>query len=134
MTNKIKKSLKERYKLTKCFYKYSQRKIDHDKVLKKSEECTKQILETKMNYILKMTKTLTDSNTSLKTPCSILNRLPYNKKLPTIPPFLGNGKQPFLITFLPPYAHLQIIQAVYLLFYIEQGAGSNPFMLLKMIY
>ena len=123
MTNKIKKSLKERYKLTKCFYKYSQRKIDHDKVLKKSEECTKQILETKMNYILKMTKTLTDSNTSLKTPCSILNRLPHNKKVPTTQPFLDNGKQPVLITFLPPYAQLQIIQAVYPLFHIEQGAG-----------
>ena len=123
MTNKIKKSLKERYKLTKCFYKYKKKKIDHDKVLKKSEECTKQILETKMNYILKMTKTLTDSNTSLKTPCSILNRLPYNKKVPTTQPFLDNRKQPVLITFLPPYAQLQIIQAVYPLFHIEQGAG-----------
>ena len=60
MTKKIKKSLKERYNLTKRFYKYSQRKFDHDKVLE-------QILETNMNCILKITKKLTDSNTSTKT-------------------------------------------------------------------
>ena len=47
----IKKYLKERSKLTKIFYKNGQRKIDHDKVLEKSEECTKQILEAKKNYI-----------------------------------------------------------------------------------
>ena len=40
-------SLKERCKLTKCFYKNGQRDIHHDKVLEKSEECTKQILEAK---------------------------------------------------------------------------------------
>ena len=56
MTDNIKKSLKERCKLTKFFYKYGQRKIDLDKVLQKSEECTKQILEAKRNCILKMTK------------------------------------------------------------------------------
>ena len=50
MTDIIKKSLKERCKLTKVFYKNGQRKVDHDKVLKKSEECTKQILEAKKNY------------------------------------------------------------------------------------
>ena len=50
-------------------------KIDHDKVLEKSEECTKQILEAKKNYILKMTKKLADSNT-----------------IPTIPPLLVDGK------------------------------------------
>ena len=37
----LEKSLKERYKLTKFFLKNGQRKIDHDKVLEKSEECTK---------------------------------------------------------------------------------------------
>ena len=56
MKNNMKRSLKERCKLTKFFYKNGQRKIDHDKVLEKSEECTKQILEVKKNYILKMTK------------------------------------------------------------------------------
>ena len=56
MTDNIKKSLKERYKLTKFFYENGQRKIDQDKVLEKSEECTKQNLEAEKNYILKMTK------------------------------------------------------------------------------
>ena len=56
MKNNMKRSLKERCKLTKFFYKNGQRKIDHDKVLEKSEECTKQILEVKKNCILKMTK------------------------------------------------------------------------------
>ena len=92
MTDIIKKSLKERCKLTKFFYKNGQRKVDHDKVLEKSEECTKQILEAKKNYILKMTKKLADSNTSSKSYWTILNRLLYNKKLPTIPPLLVDGK------------------------------------------
>ena len=92
MTDNIKKSLKERCKLTKFFYKNGQRKIDHDKVLEKSEECTKQILEAKKNYILKMTIKLADSNTSPKTYWTILNRLLYNKKLPTVPPLLVDGK------------------------------------------
>ena len=92
MTDNIKKSLKERCKLTKFFYKNGQRKTDHDKVLEKFEECTKQILEAKKNYILKMTKKLADSNTSPKTYWTILNRLLYNKKIPTIPPFLVDGK------------------------------------------
>ena len=75
MTGIIKKSLKERCKLTKVFYKNGQRKFDHDKVLEKSEECTKQIYEAKKNYILKMTKKLPDSNTSSKSYWTILNRL-----------------------------------------------------------
>ena len=79
MTNNIKKSLKERCKLTECFYINGQRKIDHDKVLEKSEECTKQILEAKKNYILKMTKKLADSNTSPKTYWTIINCLLYIK-------------------------------------------------------
>ena len=62
-----KKAFKKRCKLTKLFHKNGERKIDHDKVLEKSEECTKQILEAKKNYILKMTKKLADSNTSPKT-------------------------------------------------------------------
>ena len=92
MTDNIKKYLKERCKLTIFFYKNSQRKIDHDKVFEKSEECTKQILEAKKNYILKMTKKLADSNTSPKTCLTILNSLLYTKNLPTIPPLLVDGK------------------------------------------
>ena len=68
------------------------RKIDHDKVLEKSEECTKQILEAKKNYIPKMSKKLADSNISSKTYWTILSRLLYNKKILTIPPLLADGK------------------------------------------
>ena len=50
MADIIKKSLKERCKLTNFFYKNGQRKVDHDQVLEKSEECTKQILEAKKDY------------------------------------------------------------------------------------
>ena len=73
MRGKIKKHLKERCKLTKFVYKNGHRKIDHDKVLEKSEECTKQIFGTKNNYILKMTKNLTDFNTSPKAYWTIPN-------------------------------------------------------------
>ena len=93
MTDNIKRSLKERCKLTNFFYyKNGQTKIDHDKVLEKFEECTKQILEAKKNYIVKMTKKLADSNNSPKTYWTILNCLLYNKKIPTIPPLLVDGK------------------------------------------
>ena len=66
MNGNIKKSLKERSKLTKMFYKNGQKSTDKDKVLAKSAECTKNILEAKNNYILKMTKKLEDSNTAPK--------------------------------------------------------------------
>ena len=49
MTENMKKPLKERSKLTIFFYKNGQRKIELDKVVKKSEKCTKQILEAKNN-------------------------------------------------------------------------------------
>ena len=142
MIENIKKSLKERGKLTKLFYKNSQRKIDHDKVLEKSEECAKQILEAKKNYIPKITKNLGDSNTSSKTHWTILNCLLYNKKLPTMPPLLVDGK---LVTDFCKKANIfnkffasmcTPIDIIYyrLLIHVEQGAGSNPFILLKMIY
>ena len=60
--------------------------------MEKSEECAKQILEAKKNYIVKMTKKLADSNTSPKMYWTILNRLLYNRKLPTIPPLLVDSK------------------------------------------
>ena len=53
-----KKSSKGRYKVKI----YGHRKIVHDKVLEKSDECTKQIFEAKKNYNLIMTKTFADSN------------------------------------------------------------------------
>ena len=91
MTDNIKKFLKERCKLTKLFYKNGQRTIDHDKILEKSEECTKQILEAKKNFNLKMTKKLADFNASPKTYWTILNHLLYNKKISTIPTLLVGG-------------------------------------------
>ena len=92
MNGNIKKSLKERSKLTKMFYKNGQKSTDKDKVLAKSAECTKNILEAKNNYILKRTKKLEDSNTAPKTYWAILNRLLYNKKIPAIPPLFIDGK------------------------------------------
>ena len=92
MDDRQHKKVLERCKLTKFFYKNGQRKIVHDKVFEKPKECTKQIPEAKKNYILKMTKKLADSNTSPKTYWIILNRLLYNKKIPTIPPLLVDGK------------------------------------------
>ena len=61
-----------------------------------------------------MTKKLADSNTAPKLYWTILNCLLYNKKLPTIPPLLVDGKfvsgflkkQISLITFSLLYAHL----------------------------
>ena len=60
--------------------------------MEKSEECTRQILEAEKNYILKMNKKLADTNTSSKTYWTILSRLLYNKKLPTIPSLFVDGK------------------------------------------
>ena len=52
MTNKTKNVLKERSKFTKYLYRNGQRKSDRDKVLKKSTECTREILEAKKQYVL----------------------------------------------------------------------------------
>ena len=86
----IKKSLKERSKLTKIFYKSGQRKTDHEKVLEKATECTNEILEVKKNYIIKMSKKLEDSHTP-KAYWTILNRLIYYKKFSAIPPLFADG-------------------------------------------
>ena len=55
INDNIRSSLKKRSKLTKIYYKNGLRKSDHIKVLEKSTECTKKILEAKKIYILKMT-------------------------------------------------------------------------------
>ena len=91
MTDNIKKSLKQRSKLTKIFYKNGQKNSDYIKVLEKSEECTSLISEAKKNYILKMTSKLEDSNTASKTYWPILNCFLYNKKIHAIPPLLVDG-------------------------------------------
>ena len=49
-------------------------------------------LKLKKNYIIKMTKKLADFNTPPKTYWTILNRLLYNKKFPTVPPLLVDVK------------------------------------------
>ena len=92
MTNSIKRSLKESFKLTKCYYKNGQKKSDYEKLLEKSSDCTKQILEAKNNYVLKVTTKLQDPKTSTKTCWAISSRLLYKEKIPAIPPLFVNGK------------------------------------------
>ena len=70
--------MKQRSKLTKIHYKNGLRNSDHIKVLEKSTECTKKILEAKKNYVLKMTTKLEHSNAAPKTYWAILNRFLYN--------------------------------------------------------
>ena len=92
MTDSIKRSLKERSKLTKCYYKNYQKQSDHENYLEKSSDCIKEILEAKSNYILKMTTELQDPKTAAKSYWAILSRLLYKKKIQAIPPLLVNGK------------------------------------------
>ena len=65
MTNNIKRSLKQHSKLTKCYYKNGQKKND-EKLIEKSSDCTKEILEAKNFYFLKMTTKLQDQKTAAK--------------------------------------------------------------------
>ena len=91
MTNKTKSLSKERSKLTKYFYRNGQRESDHNKVLEKLVECTREILEPKKQHILKMTNKLEDDFTAQKTYWAIINHLLYNNKIPAIPPLLADG-------------------------------------------
>ena len=88
ITNKTKRSLKERSKLTKSYYKNGQDKKDYEKLLEKSSDCTKEILEAKRNYILKMATNLQDRKTAAKSYWAILRE----EKIPGIPPLFVNGK------------------------------------------
>ena len=80
MTDDIKKSLKERSKLRKIYYKDGQQKIDYDKVLEKSADCTKKITQAKNDYINKMTDKIKNPSTAPKTYWSILSCLLYKKR------------------------------------------------------
>ena len=80
MADRIKRSLKESSKFTKCYCKNGQKKSDHKKLFEKSSDCTKEILEAKNNYILKMTTRLQDPKTAPKTYWAILSGLLYKKK------------------------------------------------------
>ena len=91
MANKTKSLSKERSKLTKYFYRNGQRKSGRNKVLGKLVECTREILEPKKQYILKMTNKLEDYFTAPKTYWTIINHLLYNNKIPAIPPLLVHG-------------------------------------------
>ena len=53
ISGNIKKSSKQRSKLTKIFYKNGQRNSDHIKVLENSEECTSLFLKLKRTIFLK---------------------------------------------------------------------------------
>ena len=93
--------MKQRSKLEKIFYKNCQRKSDHIKVLEKSAECAKKILEAKKNYLLKMTTKFEHYTTTTKR--SMLRHL----YLLVVVLFQTIAKQQiFLITFLFLYAHL----------------------------
>ena len=92
MNDNKNRKLKQRTKLIKYFYKNGQINCDYDKILEKSAECTEEIFETKKNYILNITSKLADSHTAPKTYWTLLKRLLYNKKIPTIPPSLVDGK------------------------------------------
>ena len=48
---------------------------DHDKLLEKPSDCTKEILEVKKNYILKITAKLQDPKTAVKMYWAVLIRL-----------------------------------------------------------
>ena len=60
-------------------------------VMEESAECTREILEAKRQYILKMTSKLEDAFSAPKTYWNIINHLLYNKMIPAIPPLLVDG-------------------------------------------
>ena len=62
-----KNALEKKSKLTKYFYRNGQRENDRNKVLEKPAEYTREILEPKKQYILKMTNKLEDYFTAPKT-------------------------------------------------------------------
>ena len=84
MADSIKRSLKERPKLAGCYYKNGQKRSDLEKLFEKSSDCTKEILEAKIDCIFKMTTKLQSLKTAAKTYWAILIGLLYNKKIPAI--------------------------------------------------
>ena len=78
--------------MTKCYYKDGKKKSDYEKLLEKSSDCIKEILEAKNNCILKMTTKLQDPKTAAKMYCAILSRLLYKKQILAVPPLFVNGK------------------------------------------
>ena len=58
MADKIRTLLRDRYKLTKTFYKNGQKTADREMILIKSAECTKEILEAKIFTFLQCLRSL----------------------------------------------------------------------------
>ena len=90
MTDSIKRSLKECPKLARCYYKNGQKKSDLEKLFEKSSDCTKEILEAKIDYIFKVTTKLQSLKTAAKTYWAILSGLLYNKKYQRSPLLMVN--------------------------------------------
>ena len=72
MTENVKKSLKDRVKLTKYYYWNCQKKEDHEKRRRRSwsakaNTCTKEMPEAKTEYILRMTDKLSNPTATPKT-------------------------------------------------------------------
>ena len=76
--------MKERFKLTKYFYKNGQRENGSEKVLEKAVKYIKEILEAKEPYIFKMKNKLEDANAATKKYWTMLNHLLSNKMIPAI--------------------------------------------------
>ena len=62
MTNSIKRFLKELSKLSKCNYKNEQKEIDHEKLLEKSSDFTKEIVEAAKMYLAILSRLLYKKN------------------------------------------------------------------------
>ena len=75
-------------KLTNYFYRDGQKESNHDKVSKRSAECTRDILEVKKQFILKMTNKFEDAFIAPKSYWTLINHPLYNKKIPVILPLL----------------------------------------------
>ena len=78
--------------MTKCYYKNGQKNSDHEKLLEKSSDCTKEILViTKIITFLKSPQ-IFKIQRLLQKRWAILSRQLYKQKIPAIPPLLVNGK------------------------------------------
>ena len=102
--------LKKKLSWLNIITKIGQKKEDHEKLLAKANNCTKEILEAKNEYILTMNSKCNNSYTAPKTYWMMLNRSLYKTKIPAITTLRTDGnkdlfpifveKQVFSITFL----------------------------------
>ena len=102
--------LKKKLSWLNIITKIGQKKEDHEKLLAKANNCTKEILEAKNEYILTMNSKCNNSYTAPKTYWMMLNRSLYKTKIPAITTLRTDGnkdlfpifvkKQVFSIAFL----------------------------------